>query len=105
MRKALKPLCLLLAFTLLFSLISGCAPKDEPKPEPGMQSSYTVTFDIGDEAEAAGVNIPAAQTVMRGSKAVEPTVDYWEGHELTGWNNGNRQWNFSEDTVTSNVTL
>ena len=105
MRKATKPFSLILALALLFALLSGCAPESEPNPDPGTQSSYTVTFDIGDDAEAAGVSVPAAQTVMRGSKAVEPTIDYWEGHDLTGWYNGSVQWNFSTDTVNSNMTL
>lgn len=94
MRRLAKPTATALAIVLLLSLMSGCAQDPEPGPDPGPQSSYTVTFDIGDEAEAAGVSVPAAQTVMRGSKAVEPTIDFWEGHELTGWFNGNDQWDF-----------
>ena len=105
MRRLAKPTATALAIVLLLSLMSGCAQDPEPGPDSGPQSSYTVTFDIGDEAEAAGVSVPAAQTVMRGSKAVEPTIDFWEGHELTGWFNGNDQWDFSEDTVTANITL
>lgn len=105
MRRLAKPTATALAIVLLLSLMSGCAQDPEPGLDPGPQSSYTVTFDIGDEAEAAGVSVPAAQTVMRGSKAVEPTIDFWEGHELTGWFNGNDQWDFSEDTVTANITL
>lgn len=68
MRRLAKPTATALAIVLLLSLMSGCAQDPEPGPDPGPQSSYTVTFDIGDEAEAAGVSVPAAQTVMRGSK-------------------------------------
>ena len=68
-------------------------------------NTFTVTFDVGSEARAAGVSTPKSQKVASGDKVVQPTVDAWEGHAVDGWFNGSTQWNFSTDTVTSNITL
>lgn len=105
MRRLAKPTATAFAIVLLLLAYERVCARSRAGPDPGPQSSYTVTFDIGDEAEAAGVSVPAAQTVMRGSKAVEPTIDFWEGHELTRVVQRNDQWDFSEDTVTANITL
>ncbi|MCH5351301.1 MAG: hypothetical protein J1F39_04995, partial [Clostridiales bacterium] len=47
---------------------------------------------------------PESQTVERGGTAVQPTVDAWEGHTLSGWYNGTNKWNFSTK-IYSNITL
>lgn len=99
-RKSL--LCAVIAVIMLFGCIfAGC----ENKPEDGDPTTCTVTFDVGSNAAAAGVSTPESQTVDKGGKAVQPTIDVWEGHTLIGWYHGAEQWNFSEDTVTSDMTL
>lgn len=94
-------LCVLIAALMLFGVAftgcNSCASDDD--------TQCTVTFDVGSEASAAGVATPESQTVEKGSTVVEPTIDKWDGHELIGWFNGSAQWNFSTDTVTSNMTL
>lgn len=97
-------LCLVLAFVLTLGLVTGCNDTPQP-PEPAGSASYTVTFDVGSEATAAGVSTPSKQVVKNGSTAVEPVIDYWESHELIGWYHGNTEWSFSTDTVTEDVTL
>ncbi|MDE7395008.1 MAG: hypothetical protein K2M95_02665 [Clostridiales bacterium] len=93
-------LSVILAVVLLVGCtFTGCTKKP-PKP-----SEFTVTFDVGEQAMDAGVSTPDSQTVKRGEKVVEPVIDYWDGHELIGWFNGSAEWNFSTDTVSSNITL
>lgn len=104
MRRLQKALSLLLTIVIGMTLLSGCGDKGD-KPGPAPQASFTVMFDVGDEAEAAGVSTPQKQIVKNGTKAVEPTIDYWEGHELAGWYKGSTAWNFSTDTVTEDMTL
>lgn len=97
-RKSL--LCVIVAAVMLFGcLVSGC------KHEPNEAAEYTVTFDVGSNAANAGVSAPESQKVEKGGKAVQPTIDAWEGHELIGWYNGSKQWDFSADTVNSDLTL
>lgn len=93
-------LCILIVVVMLFA----CSVTACDKPEQN-NSQYTVTFDVGSEAAAAGVKTPAPQTVESGSTAVQPTIDAWEGHTLLGWYNGSKEWVFATDAVTSNITL
>lgn len=93
-------LCVVLAVVMLLGIsLSGC------KPSESGESVYTVTFDVGSEASAAGVSKPESQKVASGGYAVEPVIDVWAGHDLIGWYKGSAQWNFSTDTVTSDITL
>ena len=97
-----KLLCILLATVLTLSFavtLFGCRDTNPP------DKKFTVTFDVGSEARAAGVSTPQSQEVAKDSKAVQPTVDAWEGYTLVGWYNGAEQWIFSVNTVTSDVTL
>ncbi|MCH5152243.1 MAG: InlB B-repeat-containing protein [Clostridiales bacterium] len=96
-------LSLLLAVAMIFSccaLLVGCI-----KPDDDGDKEYTVSFDVGSEARSAGVRNPESQKVKNGETAVQPTVDAWEGHTLDDWYNGTAKWNFSNDTVTKDVTL
>lgn len=93
-------LCILIAAVMLIGIaLPACAKK------PTTQSEYTVSFDVGSEASAAGVSTPESQKVQRDGKAVQPTVDAWQGHTLIGWYNGSAQWNFTTDVVKSDITL
>ena len=93
--------CFFIAVIMLFGIaLSGCDGCNK-----NGDKEYTVSFSVGSEAEAAGISNPASQTVKNGDKAVQPVIDAWEGHTLLGWYNGSKEWNFSTDTVTSNITL
>ncbi len=93
-------LCFLIAAVMLLGIaLPAC------KKKPTTKSEYTVSFNVGDDAAAAGVSTPESQTVKRDGKVVQPTVDAWEGHELIGWYKGSAQWDFTTDTVTSDMTL
>ena len=90
---------------MLLSLIfASCKPSDS-NPGGNSGSGYTVSFDVGAEARAAGVKNPQSQKVKKGEKAVQPTVDKWEGHTLTAWYRSTIKWDFSVNTVSSNLTL
>ncbi len=94
-------LCIIVAAVMLLSIaLPACAtdPSDT-------SDKYTVSFDVGSNAAEAGVSTPASQKVEKGGKVVQPTIDAWEGHTLIGWYNGSAQWDFSENTVNSNMTL
>ena len=101
MRKRL--VSLLLVAALLFGcccvVLAGCI-----KPDDG-ETKYTVSFDVGSAARAAGVRTPESQKVAEGGTAVQPTIDAWQGHTLSAWYNGTSKWNFSTDTVISDITL
>lgn len=95
-------LCLLTAAVMLFSLVfAGCKPSGSKSGG----KEYTVSFDVGEDARTAGVKNPEKQKVKKGEKAVQPTVDAWDNHSLLGWYNGSAEWDFSVDTVSSNLTL
>ena len=94
-------LCVILAVVMLLGIaLPACKTH-----KPGTASEYTVSFDVGSAATAAGVSNPESQTVKAGEKAVQPTVDAWDEHTLIGWYSGSKKWNFSEDKVNSNLTL
>lgn len=103
MKRLKSALCVAIALVMAMCCLNGCGGGDEEQPSG--KASYTVTFDVGAEATAAGVGTPSKQVVKAGGKAVEPMVDYWAGYEHKGWYNGEEQWNFSENTVDSDVTL
>ena len=101
--------CVILSAVLALGCLAGCGGNNDPGKTS--DASYTVTFDVGEEARAGGVKTPAPQTVESGSTVIEPTIEYeatstwFEDHELTAWLNGGAEWNFSTATVTSNITL
>ncbi len=95
-------LCVIMAMVMLFgTALTGC----KKKPQEPIDTAYTVTFDIGSGAIAAGVTPPDSQKVEPGGKAVEPVIGYWDGHTFEGWYNGKTEWDFGEDTVEENITL
>lgn len=92
-------LCIIVAVVMLLGCtLAGCNCNSGTK-------EYTVSFEIGAEAADAGVKKPESQKVEKGGTAVQPTIDKWQGHVLNGWYYGTKEWNFSTDTVTSNMTL
>ena len=62
------------------------------------KNKYTVTYD------ANGGTGSTTKTVEYGSKISAP-MSTRANYSLIGWFNGDTQWNFKEDTVTSNITL
>lgn len=102
-------LCMLVATVMLLGALfaNGCTTggsnSGNKKPETPVE--YTVSFDVGAEASAAGISNPQSQKVKKGGKATQPTVDAWEKHTLLGWYNDSVQWNFSADAVNSDLVL
>ena len=108
MKKRQNVISLLLAAVMAFGTfgVTACGTSEgAPEPAPTVNPSYTVTFDIGAEAQAAGISAPAKQTVKTGSRAVEPVMDYWASHELNGWYVDGNKWSFAANKVTSDITL
>ncbi len=65
-------------------------------------NQYTVNFD------SQGGSAVASQNVAYGGKATEPTAPTRTGYNFSGWytdTNYATAWNFTTDTVTSNITL
>lgn len=61
--------------------------------------TYTVTFDANGGAETA------SQTVAKGALVVRPADPVLEGYTFQGWYNGETEWNFETDVVSSDLTL
>ena len=61
---------------------------------------FSVTFDSN-----GGSTVSPLGEVLEGTTISTPTEPTNEGYSLVGWYNGNSQWNFATDTVTSNITL
>jgi len=64
---------------------------------------YLVIFNTN-----GGEPVPAPQTIIDGGKVIQPQTITKSGFALTGWYRDEgltNQWNFSTDTVSSNVTL
>jgi uncharacterized repeat protein (TIGR02543 family) len=61
---------------------------------------YTVTFNAD-----GGTPIPDAQTVAYGNKVTQPADPAKDGHTFAGWYNGASAWDFTNDTVTGDMTL
>jgi len=64
---------------------------------------YSVIFDAND-----GEPVPALQTIINGGKVTQPQTITKSGYALAGWYKEEdfiNQWNFSTDTVSSNITL
>ena len=104
--------CIFLSLILIVGCVAGCAKHPDESDDPTTPTgNYTVTFDVGEDARAGGVKTPGAQTVMSGSTAVQPSLEYeatstwWQDYELVSWNKGNTEWNFSTDKVTGDMTL
>ncbi len=95
-----------LSLILALGCLAGCKEKLPPEPAEQDPLNYTVTYDVGAEAKAAGVTVtPSSTLVMSGETAIIPQESYWEGHEISGWFDGSKEWNFATDTVTKDVTL
>ena len=106
--------CIALSLILALGCLAGCndnTPQPVGPDDSAPAVNYTVKFDVGAEASAAGVKTPADQTVKNGSTAVEPAAEYeatstwWQTHELVGWTRSSADWDFSNDKVTDNITL
>lgn len=69
----------------------------------GVTKYYTVTFVTNSD-----IVLPETQ-VESGAKVDKPLLqtkhDSLYDYELTGWVVGEKEWNFSADTVTNNITL
>ena len=95
------------AIMLAFTVLTGCSstrPEGE-NPNNDNTPEYTVTFDVGSDATAAGVSTPDPQKVKKGGKAVQPVIDRWEGHTLNGWTYNGSFWNFGTRAVVTDITL
>ena len=70
-------------------------------------TKHTVTFDVTTNASDLTITTtPAAQQVADGGKAIAPTgvAAKTEGYTVV-WKNGSDDWDFSNNTVTGDITL
>ncbi|MBQ7599529.1 MAG: InlB B-repeat-containing protein, partial [Clostridia bacterium] len=65
--------------------------------------TYSVTFNTGDEAEAAGITVETAHAA-HGTRTDVPERPVWEGHTFLGWYLEGRPYDWSS-AVTSDITL
>lgn len=91
-RHLLHPFAALLALLCFLPLLlAGCQTDGD--------NLCTVTFDTngGEEIEAV--------TVTPGSLLSEPQTPTRPGYRFAGWYEGDRAWNFTQDTVRTSLTL
>ena len=89
-------LIFLLFATLLIFLIS--CDDSANGGENGKEGDYGVSFyDRG--------SLYCFTTVDEGGLSPEPAEPEWNGYDFVGWYYGNAAWNFSADTVGTDVTL
>ena len=62
-------LCVVIAIVMMLGVVLPACSVD---PDEG--TKYTVSFDVGSEAKAAGVSNPESQQIEKGGKAVQPTI-------------------------------
>ena len=86
-----------LALVLLSMLLCFAACKDTPDVAEDVY--YTVTFNT-----AGGTQLESIR-VLAGSKIAKPVDPEKEGYIFSSWKNGTIPWDFSADTVNSDVTL
>lgn len=72
------------------------------EPDPDDPDYYTVVFDANGGSQSYPV-----QTIMEGGLVVRPADPSRDGHVFMGWRSitSSSNWDFSSDTVTSNVIL
>ncbi|MGD9910258.1 MAG: beta strand repeat-containing protein [Candidatus Izemoplasmatales bacterium] len=89
----MKKLFLLFAALFIVTTLAAC------NNQATSQISHTVSFDTD------GGNIISSQTVFEGGLVTKPTDPEKAGYVFNGFYNGNTEWNFSIDIVTSDLTL
>ena len=62
--------------------------------------SFTVSFNTD-----GGTGTADEQTVVSGEKVTKPDSITKDGYTLEGWYNGETEWSFDTDTVSSDITL
>ena len=67
--------------------------------QPVTPTTYTVTFNPDNGGPAI------VETVEQNALLTEPEEPKKEGFTFSGWFNGNTEWNFESDVVTSDLTL
>lgn len=82
--------------------IPGDSDNHNPNPNPGV--TYTVSFDVGADAKAAGVNNPAPIQVESGSTVALPAPDNYTGYVFRYWMLNNAMY-IASTPVTSDITL
>ena len=94
-------LCAIMSFSVVACSKSGTGNGEDGgivDPPIGPTTQYTITFDVGAEAKAAGVSNPASRKVNEGSKVASlPSPTGYRGYNLVGWYEGNTQ--FTTETV------
>ncbi len=118
-----KALAAALCFTAIFSAgmafsscgssendgyISVVVPTQKPgesKPgqRPGTTTTYTVSFDSDGGTAVQAVKVKKGEKISEPATPQKATLQ--RQYSFLGWYNGETKWNFSNDTVQSNVTL
>lgn len=97
-----RVIAILLCVAMTLSLVA-CGTTGGKKPDNSNKASYTVTFDVGEEARAAGIQNPDSVTVKAGEKITLPSP-VWADHQIVHWMNGTAVFT-SSTSVNSDITL
>lgn len=93
-------LAMILFPSMLF--LTACKDKNLKNSDNNSQTNayYSVVFD-----SKGGTNVETLENVNNGSKISQPSVVEKQDYNFVGWYNGEKKWNFEEDTVSQNLTL
>ena len=105
MMKFKKAIIFLLCAIMSLSMLA-CGNIDAPNPGPSGDKTYTVTFDIGDDAIDAGVSLEFETKSVNAGLLLGalPKVGEYEGHTFGGWYFGSTQYTASS-IINSDITL
>lgn len=105
-------LCAVMSLSMLacgnIDVPNGGGGDNNDPPTPGGTTTYTVIFDIGEEAKAAGVKIyPMTKDVNKNAKLGDlPTVSgTYPGYVLTGWKDAQGTAYTADSRINADVTL
>jgi len=97
-------LCVVMGLSVIACRKTPIGGGGDDSDEIDTSIEYTVKFDVGEEARAAGVSTPEDRKVYSGAPVGDLPTRKMEGFTLTGWFDGDTQY-VATTKVKSDVTL
>ncbi len=100
-------LCVVMCLPLIACDMGIQPPNSDPNNPPSTGKQYSVIFNVGTEAEKAGVTVmPMSELVVSGGTISKmPTVSAYPGYTLVGWYDANGKQYTEATKITADVKL